>query len=81
MELLEEVPETQDVGGSQESMMVTLEEMLNCWDMEPEGTTFSSQTGPPVEECVHHPTYKTFDTKSVLYKISAGTKIEQRVEE
>ena len=37
---------------------VTLEEMSNCWDMEPEETTSSSQTGPTVEGWRHQPTLK-----------------------
>jgi hypothetical protein len=50
-------------------------------DMEPEETTSSSQTGLPVEEWGHQPTYKTFDPKLLLSKRNAGTKVEQRLKE
>jgi hypothetical protein len=49
--------------------------------MEPEETTSSSQTGPPVEGGGHQTTYKSFDPKLVLSKRNSGTKIEQRLKE
>lgn len=57
----EEVLETQDEGGSQESVQMTLAKMSNSGD-----TTSSSQTGPPEEGEWHQPTYKNFDPKLVL---------------
>lgn len=62
--------------GSQGSMHVTLAEMPNIWAMEPEETTFRSQTGPPpsVEGWIYQPTYKTFDQNLVLSKRNAGEK-------
>jgi hypothetical protein len=62
-------------------MEVTLAEILNIWDMEPEETTSSSQIGSTVEGWRHQPTYKTFEPKLVLSKRNAGTKMEQRVKE
>jgi hypothetical protein len=62
-------------------MQVTLAEVPNSADTEPKETTFSSQTGPPVEESGHQPTYKTFDPKLVLSEINSGTKIEQKLKE
>jgi hypothetical protein len=43
------VPEIWDRGGSQESMQVTLAEMPNSADMEPEEVTSFSPAGPTVE--------------------------------
>ena len=60
---------------------MTLAEMPERGDMEPEETTSSSQTGLPVEEWGHQPTYKTFDPKLLLSKRNAGTKMEQRLNE
>jgi hypothetical protein len=60
---------------------VTLAEMPNSGDMEPEETTSSSQTGPPVEGWGHQLTYKTLDPKLVLSQRTAGTKMEQRLKE
>ena len=42
-------PRDQGEGGSQESMQMTLAEMANNRDLEPEETTSSSQRGPSVE--------------------------------
>ena len=58
---------------------MSLAERPNSWDVEPEETTSSSQTGHPVEGWGHQPTYKTFDPKLVLSKRNAGTKMEQRL--
>ena len=63
------------------SVKVTLEEMLNSWDMEPEETSSSSQSGLTVERWGHQPTYKTFDPKLVLSKRNAETKMEHRLKE
>ena len=42
------VPETWDGGGSKDSMCVTLAEITNSRNVEPEETTSSSQTGPSI---------------------------------
>ena len=70
---LQEVPETWDDGGSQESMCVTLGGMLNSGHIELEEMTSSSKS---VEEWEHQPTYKTFNPKLVLYERHRGTKME-----
>jgi hypothetical protein len=62
-------------------MQVTLAEMPNSKNMEPEETTSSSQTGLPVEGWGYQSTYKTFDPKLLLSKRNAGTKMEQRLKE
>ena len=59
-------------------MWVTLAEMPNSGDMEPEETTSSSQTGPPTGEWGHQPSYKTFYPKLLLSKGNSGTKMDQR---
>lgn len=54
-ENLQEIPETLDMGGSQESMWVTLAEMPNSRDMEPEEATSYSHAGTPVKGQGHQP--------------------------
>ena len=44
---------------------------------QPEETTSSCQSGLPVEGWGHQPTYNAFDSKLVLSKRNAGTKMEQ----
>jgi hypothetical protein len=50
-------------------MWVTLAEMPNSGTI-----TSRKQTGPPVEEWGHQPTFKIFDSELVLSKRNAGTK-------
>jgi hypothetical protein len=78
---LQEVPETCDEEGSQKSVRVTIAEMTNSGNLETEEITYSSQTGPQVEEWRHQTTYKTFNAKLILSKRNAGTKLEQRLKE
>jgi hypothetical protein len=42
---------------------------------------FRSQIGPLLDSWRHQSTYRTFDTKLLLYKRNAGTKMELRVKE
>jgi len=68
---------TEDKGGSQESMQVTLE-MPNSWDM-------GLKRPPPGARQDYQwrdgDTYKTFNPKLILSKRNAGTKLEQRLKE
>jgi hypothetical protein len=50
--------------------------MPKSGDIEPEKTTFSSQTRTPMERWEQQPISKTFDPKLVLFKINAESKIE-----
>jgi hypothetical protein len=60
---------------------VTLAEMSNSGEMEPEEPTSSRQTGPPVEVWQHQPTFKTFDSDLFLSKRNVETKMEWRLKE
>jgi hypothetical protein len=61
--------------GFQDSIWVTLAKMPNSHrDMEPEESTSSSRTGPPVEKCGYQPTYKTFNPNLLLSKRNTGIK-------
>jgi hypothetical protein len=62
-------------------MQVTLIKIPNSGDMEPEGTTFSRQTGPSVKGWGHKPIQKTFDLKLFFSKRIAGTKFVQSLKE
>jgi hypothetical protein len=55
--------------------------MLNRVEMEPEETSSSKQTRPPVEGWGHQPIFKIFDPKLNLFKRNSGTKMEQRLKE
>jgi hypothetical protein len=56
-------------------MWMTLAEMPNSGDMDPEETTSSSQTRLTVERWGYQPTYKIFNTKLLLLlsKRNSGT--------
>jgi hypothetical protein len=60
-------------------MPMTSAEISNSGDLEPEETTSSRHTGPPVEGWRHQPTYKIFDPKLLLFKGNIRTKMEQRL--
>jgi hypothetical protein len=62
-------------------MWVTLAELPNSGNIEHEDTTFSSYTGPSVEEREHQFTQKVFNTKILSSKRNLGTKMEQRLKE
>ena len=62
-------------------MQVTLVEMLNNRDLEPEETNSRNQTRPPVEKWGHQLTYKFFNSKLLLSKRNERTKMEQRLKE
>ena len=78
---LQKVPATWNVKGAQDSMRVTLVEMTNSAEMEPEQSTSSRQTGTTVEGQGYQPTCKTFDLGLFLSKRNAGTKMEKRLKE
>ena len=66
---------------SQGSVVMILDKMLKSEKMEPEETTFSRYSWPPVEAGVHPAIYKLFDPELFLSKGNAGTKMEQRLKE
>jgi hypothetical protein len=55
-------------------MWMTLVEMPNSSDMEPD-TTSNSHTGSPVEGWVYQSTNKVFYPRLLLYKRNIGTKM------
>jgi hypothetical protein len=65
--------------GPWKDMEVALVEIPSRGDVEPEVTTFYSQSRLPVEEEGHQLTHNTFNTKSALITICAGIKLEQRL--
>jgi hypothetical protein len=67
---LEDMPETWDEGGSQESMMVTLAENHSSGDMKPEEAISCCHAGTLLK---HLPTHKIFNSKFILPTRNAGT--------
>jgi hypothetical protein len=63
-------------------MQVTLAEMSNSGEMDSEEAIIShSQTSPQLERWGHQTIYKTFNSKLLLSKRNAGTKMGQRLKE
>jgi hypothetical protein len=60
---------------------MTLSEMPNSGEMEPEETTSRIYTGSPVESWGYLPSFKIFDPELFLSKRNTGTKMEQRLKE
>jgi hypothetical protein len=54
------------VKDSQGSVVMILDKMLKSEKMEPEETTFSRYSWPPVEAGVHPAIYKLFDPELLL---------------
>jgi hypothetical protein len=70
-----------DLGYERFSMRVTLAEISNSGEMEPEETTSRSYTWPPLEGWGHQPTFKFCEPELFLSKRNAGTKMEHRLKE
>lgn len=77
---IQKVPESWGGGGFQDSTGVTLAEMPNSEEVEPEETMSSSQTGPPVKAWGYQPTNNIFDPDQFLSK-KIQDKMKQRLKE
>jgi hypothetical protein len=62
-------------------MGMTLAQMPNSREMEPEETTPSRYTGAPMEGWGHPPIFRKFDPELFLSERYAGTKMEQSLKE
>lgn len=80
---LQNVPETWDVKGIQESMWVTLAKIPNKgrWRVHNEESTSCNLKGTPVEGWEHQPTFKFLGPELFLSMGNAGTEMDPRVKE